>query len=58
MTDQIEMIFDIEGFYLDSSVTLKSDLEEFPYEEVFSVVSIILRRSSLYIHHTYILLLL
>ena len=44
MTDQLEVIFDEEGFYLDSSVTLKSDLEEFPYEEVFSAVSIKLKR--------------
>ena len=44
VTDQMEVIFDEEGFYLDSSVTLKSDLVEFPYEEVFNAVSIKLRR--------------
>ena len=44
VTDQMEVIFDEEGFYLDSSVTLESGLEEFPYEEVFNAVSIKLRR--------------
>ena len=39
ITDELQMIFDMEGWSLDSSVTLKSGLEEFPYEEVFSVVS-------------------
>ena len=39
ITDELQMLFDTEGWYLDSSVTLKSGLEEFPYEEVFSVVS-------------------
>ena len=42
-TDQLKVIFDEEGWYLDT-VTLKSGLEEFPYEEVFGAVSNYLRR--------------
>ena len=43
VTDQLQVIFDTEGWYLNT-VNLKSGLEEFPYEEVFSAVSIKLRR--------------
>ena len=46
-TDQLKVIFDEEGWYLDT-VTLKSGLEEFPYEEVFSAVSNYLRRLYIY----------
>ena len=57
-TDQLKVIFDKEGWYLDT-VTLKTGLDVFPFEEVFSAVSNYLR--TLYIssnqseYHKYVI---
>ena len=57
-TDRLKVIFDKEGWYLDT-VTLKTGLDVFPFEEVFSAVSNYLR--TLYIssnqseYHKYVI---
>ena len=50
----LQAIFDQEGWTLDTSVTLKSNLDVFPYEEVFSAVSKLSILPHNYIIHMYI----
>ena len=39
VTENLQVIFDQEGWTLDTTMTLKSNLDVFPYEEVFKAVS-------------------